>query len=235
MSSDGSTWTQGSGHDWQGVASAEGMCHSGTGMHAWVVTVNQGTYHQIGIAQAGWDGTGTTNSGSQYQFAFLYSHSNGWDRHRGAAEPVGTPSVSTWWDGTWDSHSKGSQFTVTLDCAARTFEVKTEQQTLGTMSYPSSWGEVYAAAAGQSSDHVYQLQVSAAPPAPEGVNAFCALDAHQFQHDHLPGLCSVRFSLCPVAYTGLFSNSLNSVKLISLEEFVFQTNQMPSVFGTRTN
>jgi len=157
VSSDGSTWTQGSGHAWQGVASAEGMCHSGTGIHAWVVTVVKGTYHQIGIAQADWDGTGTSSSNSHSKFAFLYSHSTGWNRHRGAAQPVGTPSANTWWSGTWDSHNKGSQFTVTLDCKARTFEVKSEQQKLGTMSYPSSWGVVYAAAAGQSSDHVYQL------------------------------------------------------------------------------
>ena len=44
-----------------------------------------------------------------------------------------------------------------LDCTSRTFEVKTEQQYLGTMKYPDSWEVVYAAAAGQSSDHVYKI------------------------------------------------------------------------------
>ena len=46
---------------------------------------------------------------------------------------------------------------MSLDCASHTFEVKTEQQWLGRMKYPDSWKVVHAAAAGQSSDHVYKI------------------------------------------------------------------------------
>ena len=54
----------------------------------------------------------------------------------------------------WDNGDKGNRFTVTLDCQARTFEVRTENQWLGKMSYPSSWTTVFAAVGGQSSHHV---------------------------------------------------------------------------------
>ena len=114
-------------------------------------------YHQVGIALPTWNGKGTQHSGSNQKFAFLYSHSSGWNRHRGAAVPKGKPSTSTWWSGTWDGTSKGKEITVRLDCGAKTFEVKTERQWLGKMSYPSSWKEVRAAAGGQSSDHVYKI------------------------------------------------------------------------------
>ena len=46
---------------------------------------------------------------------------------------------------------------MSLDCEEHAFEVRTEKQWLGKMMYPSSWKAVYAAAAGQSSDHVYEI------------------------------------------------------------------------------
>lgn len=46
---------------------------------------------------------------------------------------------------------------MSLDCEEHAFEVRTEKQWLGKMTYPSSWKAVYAAAAGQSSDHVYKI------------------------------------------------------------------------------
>ena len=46
---------------------------------------------------------------------------------------------------------------MSLDCEEHAFEVRTEKQWLGKMMYPSSWKAVYAAAAGQSSDHVYKI------------------------------------------------------------------------------
>ena len=153
----GTTWTQGGGHDWQGVSADRPLCGDGQGIYKWTVHVVAGTYHQVGIAQGNWNGKDTDTSNANDKFAYLYSHSTGWNRHRGAAQPVGSPSASSWWSGTWDSHGKGQELEVTLDCNAHTFEVATETQWLGKMSYPSAWSTVYASAGGQSSDHVYRI------------------------------------------------------------------------------
>ena len=157
ISADGSTWTQGGGHDWQGVIANQPLCTYSSALYEWTVSVEKGKHHQVGIALRDWNGLGTDKSGSSEQFAFLYSYTSGWDRHRGAATPEGAPDSSTWWSGTWSRHKKGREITVRLDCTSHTFEIKTEQQHLGKMKYPDSWKVVYAAAAGQSSDHVYKI------------------------------------------------------------------------------
>lgn len=130
------------------------MCKSGSGIvrYEWTVTIEKGNHHQIGIAQSGWSGSGTSTSSSSDKFAFLYSHSTGWNRHRGAAVPIKAS-----WSGTWDGMTKGKHITVTLDCKAHTFNVKTEKQQLGLMRYPSAWSTVYAAAAGQDGGHVFVI------------------------------------------------------------------------------
>ena len=157
VSADGLTWTQGSGHDWQGAMGDTPLCTDGRGEFQWSVTIVKGTYHQVGVALDTWDAKGTKHSNANQKFAFLYSHHSGWTRHRGAALPVGSPSGSTWWSGTWDKAQKGSVLTVSLNCAEHEFEVRTEQQWLGRMKYPSSWTTVYPAAGGQSSDHEYKI------------------------------------------------------------------------------
>ena len=163
ISSDGKTWTQGtsSHYAWTGAIADVGMCTDGRGKYEWKIHIVKGTYHQAGIALANWDGRGTDKSGSNEKFAFLYSHSSGWNRHRGTA--TRDPSFHGWWSGTWDRQSKGKELTVTLDCSARTFEVKTEKQKLGRMKYPSSWTTVYPAVGGQSNDHVLKLGSGDAP------------------------------------------------------------------------
>jgi len=157
VSSDGMTWTQGSGKSWQGVMGDTPMCANGEGKYRWTVTIVHGRHHQIGVAKSNWDGKGSQHSNNNRPYAFLYSHHNGWTRHRGAGRPLGAPSQSTWWRGTWDNTEKGRKVTVSLDCEEHAFEVRTEKQWLGKMTYPSSWKAVYAAAAGQSSDHVYKI------------------------------------------------------------------------------
>ena len=68
--------------------------------------------------------------------------------------------MSGGWSGTWDSAQKGSQFKVRLTCANRRFALTTERQTIAVFSYPASWtnGPIYAAAAGQSNNHVYRME-----------------------------------------------------------------------------
>ena len=166
----GDKWTQRS--SWSAGRAGLDMCSTGKGFYRWTVTREKGTYHQIGIALSDYSGSGTSQSGSQYRFAFLYSHSSGWNRHRGAATPVGTPSASSWWSGVWDRGSKGSKFQVTLDCAAHQFEVRTENQYLGTMAYPKSWGTVFAAAGGQSNDNTWRIS-----PAFSGATKNCLSQA----------------------------------------------------------
>jgi hypothetical protein len=52
--------------------------------------------HDRHQAQEGWTMRNTHVSGSSYKFGLLYSHSSGWNRHRGAAN-----KVSGSWSGTW--------------------------------------------------------------------------------------------------------------------------------------
>ena len=129
------------------------MCGGGDkGKHKWTVTIVKGTHHQIGIAQSSWNLGGTSSTSLSDKYAFVYSHTSGWNRHRGAATPI-----SANWQSTWDSTNKGKHLTVLLDCAAHTFDVSTEQLHLAKMKYPDSWTTVYAAAAGQSNDHIYTI------------------------------------------------------------------------------
>jgi len=146
------TWKQGSS-GWTGVRAKQPMCVGGEkSTYTFTVTINKGNHHQIGIALGNWNGAGTSSSSSSDKFALLYSHSSGWNRHRGAATPI-----SASWSGTWDGTGKGRHVTVAVNCGAHTFNVKTEKQQLAKMRYPSSWGTVYAAAAGQSNDHIYTI------------------------------------------------------------------------------
>merc|ERR1719350_1082366 len=155
VSASGYAWTQSGG--WTGVVGDSPLC-SQESAYEWTINIDKGTYHQVGIALEGWNGQGTSSTSADNKFAYLYSHSSGWNRHRGAAVPVGTPSTSSWWSGTWDHHEKGQLLTVNLDCAEHTFEVSTEKQWLGKMKYPDSWTTVYPSAAGQSSDHAYTIK-----------------------------------------------------------------------------
>ena len=88
-------------------------------------------------------------------FAFVYSHTSGWNRHRGAGN-----KVSGGWSGTWDGAQKGSQFKIRLTCANRRFALTTERQSIAVFSYPASWAAapVYAAAGGQSTNHIYRME-----------------------------------------------------------------------------
>eukprot|EP00658_Telonema_sp_P-2_P072181 TRINITY_DN61360_c0_g1_i1.p1 TRINITY_DN61360_c0_g1~~TRINITY_DN61360_c0_g1_i1.p1 ORF type:complete len:224 (-),score=23.74 TRINITY_DN61360_c0_g1_i1:348-1019(-) len=164
VSADGTVWTQPisdgritNGHPedvrrFQGIAAARGVCGScdTKKRHSWVVKINRGSYHQIGIAQAGWDGKDSLKDGPEEKFAFVYSSLTGWNRHRGAAEGHGQ------WDDTWDYTKMGDKFIVQLDCTQHTFRVKTSSgKALATFTYPKGWTEVFPAVAGQTSDHEY--------------------------------------------------------------------------------
>ena len=154
ISQQNTVWTQGGQCSWCGVRGATPMCDAGheSDTYTWSIKIEGGTYHQIGVAANDWNGRNTNESPDNGRFALLYSHHSGWNRHRGAARPV-----SHSWSGTWDNTNKGSELHVTLDCAAFTFSVRTEQQQLGVMSFPNNWGTVYSAMAGQSDDHTYRL------------------------------------------------------------------------------
>jgi len=152
---DNAIWNQNGACDWCGVRA---RIPFGDGQTVWKVNIEQGTYHQIGVALKTWGLRGTdTSSPVSDKFAFLYSHNNGWDRFRGAAIPVGSPNTNDWWSGTWDQAQKGREFTVTVDMDQHTFEVETEVQWLGKMKFPDSWTDVYPAVAGQSVDHIYRI------------------------------------------------------------------------------
>jgi len=153
LQDDGHLWRQNNACYWCGVKAAEGIT---SGKTSWKMIIQEGSYHQIGVALADWDLHNSQSSDLSDKFAFLYSQGNGWDRHRGAAEPI-NPSPSAWWNDQWGSHKMGREFTVTVDMDAKTFEVETEQKWLGKMKFPDSWTTVYPAAAGQSSDNIYRI------------------------------------------------------------------------------
>lgn len=142
------------------------MCANGRGTYSWTVRINSGTYHQVGIAQSNWNHGATYASGSNNRFAMAYSHSSGWNRHRGAAN-----IVSGHWGGTWDRTNKGSDMRMSLNCDQRRFTLSMNGMN-AVFRYPNSWRTVYAAAAGQSSDNVYTItdQVCSQSSAPTTSN-----------------------------------------------------------------
>lgn len=146
----GATWTQ-SG-SWNGARGDHVMCIAGdTSEYKFSASI-QGTYHMIGVApETCCHGQSTYTSTSNDKFAALYSHSAGWNRHRGAARPVGSPTAQSWWSGAWDGNI---DLVVTVKCSSKSFVVGRENDHfLGEMSWPQSWPGVYAFVGGQSSDH----------------------------------------------------------------------------------
>jgi hypothetical protein len=173
--SDGKTWKQ--QHGWSGVVAKKSYCENDSeSTHSWGLRIDQGTYHQVGIANEKWKGNHGSTSHSHYNndFAFVYSHSTGWNRHRGAARPDSSnpggvyhpcPECGAFWPGTWDRHNLGAKkMYVKLDCKKKTFTVSTSQQTLATMSYPKTWKKVFPAMGGQSSDHKVTIMDPPLPP-----------------------------------------------------------------------
>ena len=135
--SDGDTvYAQNGVCGWCGARGSEPMCGDGheADTYTWTAEILGGAYHQIGVATPLWNGRGTDSSNDYDNFAVLYSHHSGWNRHRGAAR-----EVDVHWGGTWDHTNKGRMLDVTLDCSAHTFNVRTENENLGTMSYPDDW------------------------------------------------------------------------------------------------
>merc|ERR1719345_49462 len=149
----GATWTQSGA--WVGARGDVRMCYSGDphSNYSFQVLISKGTYHQIGVApEACCAGVNTAENYSG-NFAALYSHTDGWNRVRGSATYVGSPSRSKWWSGTWDHAPK--TMNVIVRCGSRSFQVGIEggDEFLGEMSWPSSWGGVYPFTAGDR-DHV---------------------------------------------------------------------------------
>ena len=152
---DGDTWTQVGGSWWRGARGDFAMCASGENVYEFSVVIEEGTYHMVGVApEACCVGVHTYYSSGN--FAALYSHTNGWDRHRGSALPVGSPSYEVWWDGNWNYPKT---LLITVKCKDRSFVVGIEggDDFLGEMSWPETWDTVYPFVGGQSNDHVYRL------------------------------------------------------------------------------
>jgi len=148
----GSTWTQ-SG-SWNGARGDRLMCADGdVSRYSFSALISKGTYHMIGVAPA-LCCRGVSTYHSSGNFAALYSHTKGWNRHRGSAKPVGSPSTNTWWSGTWDKAPKTMD--VAVNCNDKTFTVGIQggDAFLGQMSWPDSWQGVYPFVGGQSKDHV---------------------------------------------------------------------------------
>ena len=60
------------------------MCVSGhEKVYDFSVSIERGWYHMVGVARV-------TIYHSSGEFAALYSHTTGWNRHRGSALPVGS-------------------------------------------------------------------------------------------------------------------------------------------------
>lgn len=145
-------WDQNRRCNWCGVRASTPMCANGRGTYSWTVRINRGSQHQVGIAQGNWNHQQTYNSRSSDRFAMAYSHHSGWNRHRGAAN-----IVSGQWSGNWDHTNKGIDMRMSLSCEQRRFTLSMPPFMDAVFRYPSSWTTVYAAAAGQSSDHRYTI------------------------------------------------------------------------------
>lgn len=152
ITNSGQQWRQNGRCNWCGVRADFPMCTGTYDTHEYTVRIDSGTYHQVGIAKSSWNQAGTGSSSMNNHYAFLYSHSSGWNRHKGACT-----KVSGSWSGTWDRQNKGKEIRVKLDCKKHTMTFTTERQSLAVMKYNTNWKTVYAAAAGQSSDNVYTL------------------------------------------------------------------------------
>merc|ERR1712107_420451 len=113
-----------------------------------------GRYHTVGVAPVGCC-VGVHIHFSSY-FAGLSSYTQGWDKLRGSALPVGSPSDEVWWDGNWHGPKT---LLITVKCKDRSFVVGIEggDDFLGEMSWPQHWGTVFPFVGGQSNDHVYRL------------------------------------------------------------------------------
>ena len=162
----GDTWTQGKtsswawknrGWSWTGARGEFAMCASGDEkVYKYSVSIERGSYHMVGVAPEACCASVNTYL-SEGDFAALYSHTTGWNRHRGSAVPVGSPSYDKWWKGTWDGAPQ--TMLVTVKCRDKSFVVGIEggDDFLGEMSWPAAWDRVYPFVGGQSSDHVYKL------------------------------------------------------------------------------
>lgn len=135
---------------WTGVRGDDTttMCASGDNdRYAFKVFIESGQFHQVGVAPSGCcTSVDTSKSDEDSKFAALFSKAQGWNRHRGAAQEVGVPTTSTWWDGYWNLPPNFPQTVlVRIDCNTSKFQVGIEggDSYLGEMSWPHAWNGVY--------------------------------------------------------------------------------------------